>query len=193
MKKCLIAGIVAAILLIGPSLAFGQTGDLPENEEDILIQDVETASPERTGGMSAFGAWDIIRMILILACVVAAIYGVFYIVKKAGGPRFQNNELIKIHAGQALSNNASVHLVEVGRQLFLIGSGEHGARLIATLEDKETVDEIHLRVAAGGSAAKKSFQEVLSGLFHRPAGQNMEDYQRPEDFLGKQRERLKKL
>lgn len=193
MKKRILAGIFLAIICTGPAAVFAQTGELPANEEDIIIQDQETAIPQGNGGLSGFGAWDIIRMVIILGCVIAAIYGIFYVIKKAGGPRFQNNDLIRIHASQALSSNTSVHLLEVGRELFLVGSAENNVQLIAPIQEKETADEIRLRLAAAGPAARKSFQEVLSGLFKGNSNGEMDDYRHPEDFLSKQRERLKNL
>ena len=193
MKKRVWICIITLIICIGSVPAFAQTGGLPENEEDILIQDEETALPDRTGSLSGFGAWDIIRMILVLGCVVAAIYGIFYVIKKAGGPRFQNNDLIKVQASQALSSNTSVHLVEVGRELFLVGSAENSVQLIAAIEDKETADELRLKLASSSPMVKKSFQDVLSGIFRGPVKKEADDYKRPEEFLSKQRERLKKL
>jgi len=193
VKNRICTGIILVFILVGPTVLFAQSDALPENEEDIIIQDQETGIPQRTGGLSGFGAWDIIRMVIILGCVIAAIYGIFYIIKKAGGPRFQNNDLIQIHASQALSSNTSVHLVEVGRELFLVGSAENSVQLISPLQDKESADEIRLKLARTVPVSKRSFQEVLSGLFRGNTVPEMDDYKHPEDFLGKQRERLKNM
>lgn len=193
MKKRIYTGIILVILIVWPVSLYAQEGGLPENEEDIIIQDEGTDIPDRTGSLAGFGAWDIIRMVLILGCVIAAIYGVFYVIKKAGGPRFQNNDLIKIHASQALSSNNSLHLIEVGKELFIVGSAENSVQLIAALKEKDTTDEVRLALASTSPAGKRTFQEVLSGIFRGGGPHEMDDYRRPEEFISKQRERLKNL
>ncbi|TFG64889.1 MAG: hypothetical protein E4H36_01705 [Spirochaetales bacterium] len=165
----------------------------------------------------SFTLWDFLRMILILAAVVAAIYFIFRLLKKKTGPKLQDAELFKILSTQVIANNRSLHLVEVGRQIFLVGAGENAVNLVSEVTDKETLDEIHLKAAEFKESEQKSFIEKLSGFFKpvngdsaarlnaaglknqgavltglNPPGMAAPPHN-PADFFKRQRERLKRF
>lgn len=156
----------------------------------------EVAGTTNIKPVKSVGVWDFVQMILVLALVVAGIYLLFYFLKRAGGPKSQDNELISVLSSRALQPNRALHLVDVGGSLYLVGTSESSVNLVAAIQDKESVDEIRLRASqAGPLAAHKSFRDVFSGVFQKNTGgfgfggsvmQSM-------GFLKQQRERLRKM
>jgi flagellar biosynthetic protein FliO len=147
-----------------------------------------TPAPAATPGVST---WDFVRMILILACVIGVIYVLFWLLRRGTGRRIQENDLIRVLGSRGLSGSRSLHLVEVGSSIYLVGSSDGGVELIAEITEKESLDAVRLKAAEQAPAGRRTFQQTLSEIF-RPA-------KRPFTigdgigFLKGQRERLKKL
>lgn len=163
---------------------------IPEETDENPIQNRET--------LTTFTLWDFIRMVLILGGVILLIYGIFFILKRFSGRKLQNNELFTIMASQSIGNNKALHLIEVGRQIFIIGTADNSVSLISEIQDKESIDEIRFKHAdSGGALEQRNFKEILYRFFGgagsgRPEEKNNEMNQSIE-FIKKQRERLKKL
>jgi flagellar protein FliO/FliZ len=152
----------------GGAASTGSGTSQPErvSEEELAIRDTESAQVQLEGGLTSFTLWDFLRMFLVLGGVIAAIYGVFYVLKRMGNPRMQGNTLISVISTQNLQGNRALHLVEVGNEVFLVGSSEGGVELVSRIEDRETLDQIRLyrsEMAMGGG----SFQRTLREMFQR--------------------------
>ena len=198
----------------GASDSTGAEGSTSRNEAELTFEDETTEpvaeAPESLGG---FTTWDFVRMILVLAGVIGAIYGVFWLLKRGSRGRVQSSQLIRLLGSQGLPGNKGLHLVEVGNQVFLLGTGDENVGLIAEITDKESLDQITLLASQQESNRPKSFGEALSGVFagggmganavgsgkelggvNVAAGsENGGGSASPLDFLHKQRERLKSL
>ena len=124
--------------------------------------------------------------IVVLAAVIAVVYGIFYLLKRGSKGRFVQNNAIRVLGSQSLPNNRSMYLVEVGSQVFLVGAGGDSVNLIAEITDKETVDEMVLRGGESTGATKKSFSEMISAIFKGNQSQSL-------GFMKEQRERLQRL
>jgi flagellar protein FliO/FliZ len=152
--------------------------------------------------------WDFLRMILILGAVVGVIYGLFFLLKKSRGRRTVENGLIRMLGSRSLSGSRSLHLVEVGRSVFLVGSAEGGISLISELKDRETIDQVRLEGSRAVITPLRSFSSILAGLF-RPAppapgrdspaassaaaaGESIQVRETAE-YIKKQQERLKRM
>lgn len=173
---------------------------------DAVNQNAARGAVRSGDRISTFTFWDFVRMILILAAVVAAIYLIFRILKKKSSPRLQDADLFKVLSTQVIANNRSLHLVEVGRQIFLVGAAENAVNLISEIADKETLDEIRLKSAQYKETERMTFVEKLSGIF-KPlsGGRNVGGgtgaggpgsagiSAPPTEFFKKQRERLKRF
>jgi flagellar protein FliO/FliZ len=177
----------------------GQSGDAAPktvNETELLIPDVAAGG----GGAAAGGAtiapavstWDYVRMLLILAAVVGAIYLLLWLLRRGVRKRVQENDLIRVLGSRTLAGTRALHIVEVGTALYLIGSSDGGVELIAEVTDKESADSLRLRAAEVAPPTRRSFQAVLAQIFSSEA-------RRPTTmgesvgFLRRQRDRLKKL
>jgi len=177
-----------------PASPAGQTLD----ESTLILgdsgaaQEVSSVTP-----LSAFGVWDFVRMVFVLAIVVALIYGVFFFIKKAGAPRDDGMRFIRVLETRPLAAGRHLHLVELGNQVLLVGSAENGVNLVSGVTDQETLDGIRL-AAARMRPRTKRFADMLMGFFGRGKAGEPPAADDPEgkgslDYMDKQKERLKKL
>jgi len=135
--------------------------------------------------------WDFVRMLIILAAVVGAIYLLFWILRRSTGRKITENDLIRVLGSRSLAGNKSLHLVEVGSSVFLVGASDGGVELISEIKDKESLDSVRLKAAEESPAGRRSFQELLSEIF-RPAARPI-SLGDGVGFLRGQRDKLKKL
>ncbi len=136
------------------------------NEEELAIRDTESPQVELEEGLTTFTVWDFLRMVLVLGGVIAAIYGIFFLLKRVGNPRTQPDSLINVLSTQNLQGNRSLHLIEVGNEVFLVGSADGSVQLISRIEEGETLDAIHL-YRSQLSAGTTTFQNTLKGIFSK--------------------------
>lgn len=137
------------------SLTFGD--DAEENGEEAGAQ---------PGSINSFGVWDFVRMVIVLGIVIAIIYVVFYLLKRASGGRFENSPMIRVLGSHGLPGNKALHLVEVGRQVFLIGVGDDSITLVSEISDQESLDELRLKASTTTTERGGNFADMLSGFFH---------------------------
>ncbi len=174
----------------------GSSSALP-NEKTLLIGGGSNAANQSVKPVKALGVWDFVQMILVLGLVVAGIYLLFYFLKKMGGPKAQDNALIGVLSTKVLQPNRAIHLVDVGGQLYIVGTSENSVNLVSAIEDKEAIDEIRLRAAQSGSRPeRKSFFDLFAGSFRK--GMNggfgfSGSVNNSMGFIKQQRERLKKM
>ena len=190
--------IALAVALLVPSFAFAQatqsditqptagTGavvDRPD-ESTMVIGEPSGTAPSAT--VAPFGLWDLLRMVLVLAAVVGAIYLIFYLLKRAGRAKVGDSRAITVVGSQPLPGNRALYLVKVGSQLFLVGSGGDAVGLISEITDKESVDALLLRAAELGETPRRSFGELIAGMLRGTQGGSLE-------FIRNQREKLQRL
>jgi len=170
-----------------------QKDDFPViNESDLpLFTDGQTAAPAEADVPASVGFSDLLRVIVILAAVIGAIYLLLYFLKKITPMDEQGEEKIKLLATRHLKKDTSLHIIEVGNQIFLIGSGSSTVNLISEITDKETRDQIHLEKESLHTLAGDSFRSLFRKGLSLGKGKKVSD-QSPE-FLRNQRDRLKKL
>ena len=163
------------------------------DEATLTILDAENQEiVDRGGALNTFSFWDFVRMLLVLTGVLGFIYLIFFLLKKAGSPKIVSDSTIKILSTQNLEAGRSLHLIEIGPQIFLIGSGESSVQLISEITDKETIDTIKLDESAGNDD-NKTFTETFTGFFKREHIQKNQTDSSSISFIQKQRERLRKM
>ena len=161
----------------------GETGDAadtatsddePVDERSLTFgdgagEDGEDAGAQ-PGSINSFGVWDFVRMVIVLGIVIAIIYVVFYLLKRASGGRFENSPMIRVLGSHGLPGNKALHLVEVGRQVFLIGVGDDSITLVSEISDQESLDELRLKASTTTTERGGNFADMLSGFFHGGRG-----------------------
>ncbi|GHV42046.1 hypothetical protein AGMMS49546_19420 [Spirochaetia bacterium] len=86
----------------------------------------------------------ILRTILVLALVAAAIYGIVYLFKKMARPAQQQDPHLRVLASAHLGQNRFAHVITLGTKAWLVGASDGGVNLIAELEEQEAVDALLL-------------------------------------------------
>jgi flagellar protein FliO/FliZ len=143
--------IIVIVLLLAPLAALPAQDNAgppaPQGEEALVIPGAETPreAPAPTGPLVS--SWDFVRMLLILGAVVGVIYLLFYLLKRGFRRQLPQNDLIRVLGSRTLSGNRALHLVEMGRSVFLVGAAESGISLISEIKDQETLDRIRIQSA----------------------------------------------
>ena len=172
-------------------------GDESLNSRDETLYTFPESSPESQDDQELtsdpgplISTWDFLRMILILAIVIGLIYGLFFVLKKTTLKRVVENDLIRVLGSRSLASNKSLHLVEVGNSIFLVGSADGGISMISEIKDSESLDRIHLQASELRTSEKRSFRDVLYEIFkpQESAGSGQSF-----DFVKDQKERIRKL
>ncbi|MDR3160018.1 MAG: flagellar biosynthetic protein FliO [Spirochaetaceae bacterium] len=173
----------------------GEAGGGGASPEAGLSLDEEPEAAAFTGtGPSARSA--VLRMVLVLALVAVFIYIAVFIMKRLlkgiARPQESSNPYLKVLATVHLGSNHFLHVVALGpAQAWLVGSGDGGVRLIAEIEDRETVDSLLLDASRNNAGAGK-FADFRS-IFRRLGGGKAEDPGLSPDNIRKRRERLRGL
>jgi flagellar protein FliO/FliZ len=164
-------------------------------EQSLTLGGGDAGTTMPASGVSVFG---IFRILLTLAVVAAAIYGLVYFLKfrRASRAKAELDPFLKILAGVPLGASRSVHVVSVGPQAWLVGSAENGVTLISEISDKDTINAMLLedsrRIAApagGGTGGPMlDFKAILERLGFSAKPENS-----GPDQIRKRSERLKGL
>jgi flagellar biogenesis protein FliO len=97
----------------------------------------------------------LIRMLVSLAAVVAALLGAAYLLKRAKGTRPAGDPgVLRVIASRQLAAGQSVHLLRVGSQFILVGSSPNSIHpLTETTLDDEALVALITKPPAGGADA----------------------------------------
>jgi flagellar protein FliO/FliZ len=142
-----------------------------DEEQSILIGGDEVDEAAANGGLSTF--FLILRLVLALALVAAAIYGIAFFLKKIARPATQEGRFVKVLASAALGPNKAVHVIAVGPKAWLVGDTENGGvSLIAELTDQETVDAMLLEDSKRNAdgAGKAGFVNLFRSAMESKTG-----------------------
>jgi flagellar protein FliO/FliZ len=195
VKRLFVFFCVQALFFAGAISSFSQ--DVPIQNETVDETTLSIGVPGEIatgedGSLTVFSAWDFVRMVLILAAVIGVIYGIFHLLKKSGNPKFQETRLIRLLSSKTLTGARALHLVEVGNQIFLIGTSESSVNLVSEIQDKETVDGLKLQAANIDGTEKRSFSTLVGQAFGRSIGKNKQTAD-PMAFLKQQRQRIRNM
>lgn len=129
---------------------------------------------------------DFVRMVLVLAAVLGAIYLLVLFIKRNARVRDGAGAGIALLGSRSLGGSRSLHLVQVGSGVYLVGATDQALNLIADLTDQEGIDPAAEHAA--GNGAGRRFPDLLAEFGAAPRGSNA-----PGDFLRRQQERLQRL
>ena len=156
-------------------------------EQALTFREPNPAAPAASiAPSSSLGA--VIRTLLMLILVAAAIYGIVFFIKKAARKPAAQDQYLKILASTHLGSNRYVHVISLGSKAWLVGTAEGGINLISEVNEKEILDSMLL------DASKKSvtpgqfmdFKAILGRM-----GINVKPPSAGADNIRKRRDRLK--
>lgn len=177
--------------------AVGTAGSVDETTLSLSDTAANVKAAKTTAGSSTLAYF--LRMIVVLALVLAAIYGVYRLMKRAAGPKTVESSAVKILASSSLGSGKTLHVVLVGSKGFLVGATDSQVNLVAAIDDKEYLDALVLEAATNPpprEGSGREFGKVLSSLMGGKgmSGKREAGNKRGEgDFLAGQRDRLRKF
>jgi flagellar protein FliO/FliZ len=200
-SRILLCFLLFGLLPLAGAAAQDQTGE-PDGasrrpaEESLLILDPEETAQEGevedVQGGPLVSSWDFLRMVLILAAVVAVIYLIFWLLKRGVRRQLPQNDLIRLLGTRNLTGNRALHLVEMGKQVFLVGAAEGSISLISEIRDQETLDSIALERSQIENRSNQGFAHFFQSIL-KSGKQRESSVGATIDFMKQQRQRLEKL
>ncbi|HUW68850.1 MAG TPA: flagellar biosynthetic protein FliO [bacterium] len=206
MKKSIRILGVATLFLLLAVMAWGQnaatapksaSGTQAGTEAAVDEKALTLADPGTTNGAAAgTGSSSIVpyifRMIIVLALVIASIYGLYALLRRSARQRAPSDSYLRVLATTNLAVGRSLHVVALGDKAWLIGSTDSAVSPVAEIVDKELIDALALRAAESPETPRRDFGSMLMTLLGKkgPRSSTSAD---ASDFFSKQRDRLKKF
>lgn len=184
--------LVILVVLVFVSGAFPQETNTNEGFLDRYYNQ-ETANQGR-------GFWgvvvDILNILVTLVIVVAIVYVALRFIKKSVGAPVDDYGIIEVMASKSLTQGVFLYIVRIGKDYFVMSSGDRGASILTKIEDKELINILNVQKSQDASKIKEDFIDTLLSLFKKKeeSSQKFEkvDFSSQRiDFIKKQREKLK--
>jgi len=198
----LAAGLLVQVPLISAQEIISVSDEAAEDDEssyairaaELDAQEAAAVFDYESGGMQGAGPsiWDVIRMVLVLGLVAAAIYGIVFLFKRSAKQPVNSDPFLKVLANTHLGSNRYVHIVSVGEKAWLVGSSEGGVNLISEVEDKDTINVMLLEESKKSAASVSGRFPDFLGMLRR-LGTPAANRNQGADEIRKRRERLKGL
>lgn len=152
--------------LVAQEAGAGDDSVVAQDESAISLEapdaaDAGARAEPRVGAVS--NVWLLVRMVLVLALVCGAVYGIVYLMKKSTRFMAVNDPYLKSVASLPVAPGRTVQVVTLGKKGYLIGVSDSSINLIAEVEDAELVDAMNLE-AEGKGQATGDFASVIARL-----------------------------
>ena len=204
-----ISHIWAAILAVCalnllPISVFAQEGQV-QDEQALSEATAESVDPITAAEQSmilgegiigatpvpAVSFWSIFRILLTLALVAMAIYGLVFILKRLSRGSIVRDPFLKVLASAPLGANRGMYVISVGSRAWLVGMAENAVNLISEIDDKDILNAMLLedsrKIAKTPIVGRiPDFRSLL-----RKLGMPTEAGMPGPDSIRKHRERLK--
>ena len=143
---------------------------------------------------AAVSTGDFVRMVVVLAAVLGAIYLLFRLIKRSSRASVGNADGIALLGSRSLGGSRNLHLVQVGDGVYLIGATDQTLNLIAQITDRASVDALTPNHAQPRPASRR-FADLLTDIGAAPgaAPGAAATTAAAADFLQRQQERLQRL
>jgi flagellar protein FliO/FliZ len=135
--------------------------------------------------------WTFVRMVLVLALVAAAVYGIVFFIRRSSKKKDVEDPFLKVLANTHLGFNRYAHIVSVGDKAWLVGSSDGGVNLISEIDDKDVINAMLLEDSEKSTRNQSRFPDFF-GMIRR-FGAQAERSAPSADDIRRRRERLKGL
>ena len=145
----LLLGCILVVLCTGDASAAGETGG-------GYLAGYEEADPRP----SAVSWWSTVAYVVSLFAVFAFVVVLAYFVARAFGKSSMRTLAARggqVHLQMPLGPNRSVCVVELYGRIFVLGVTDAGIRLIAEIDDPETLEEIRSSTPPGSGVFQEQF------------------------------------
>lgn len=159
--------------------------------DETTLAIADAPPPGTVSATSSIGPY-FLRMMLVLGLVIAAIYGLYALLRRSSRPKAADDSYLRVLAATSLAAGRSLHVVSLGDKAWLVGSTDTSVALISEIQDKELIDALALRAAEAPQTPRKDFASMLTELLGRKAVKKT-TVPDPGDFFSRQKDRLKKF
>ena len=149
------------------------------NEKQLSVQNTSQSLTETS---NTFGIMGFLQMIFIFILLILAIYGLFFLIKKASSQKIEEDGIINLIDSKNLGTNKNLHLIKIVSEYYLISSTENSVNLISKIEGKDLVDELNLEISTVKSR-NKNFKDLMGGVQSK----------NPLEFLKDIKNKIKKM
>jgi flagellar protein FliO/FliZ len=135
-----------------------------ESGVDESTLPIRTPTNQPSGASHGATVWLFVRMILVLAVVIACIYGVLWLMKRNTGRVNNTDQFLRVVSSVTLSPGKSVQIVSLlDERAYIIGVTDNAVNLIGEVTDKETIDAMNLYADKQANTKKpRNFNDILS-------------------------------
>lgn len=137
----------------------------PGTDESAIYLDAGDADlPATRQAKGPSSVLVLLRVVLVLAIVCAAIYGVVWLLKKTTVVNAANDPYLKAVSSITLAPNKTVQVITIGTKAYLVGVTDQGITLIDEVTDRELIDAMNLEADRKASMPHANFASVLSSF-----------------------------
>jgi flagellar protein FliO/FliZ len=135
-----------------------------ESAVDESTLPINTTASQASGPARGATVWLFVRMILVLAVVIACIYGVVWLLKRNNNRVNNADQFLRVVSSVTLSPGKSVQIVSLlDEKAYIIGVTDNAVNLIGEVTDKETIDAMNLFADKQADTKKpRNFNDILS-------------------------------
>ncbi|MEN2998190.1 MAG: hypothetical protein ABDH28_04065 [Brevinematia bacterium] len=181
---------LVAFLIFLVDFSFAQTSN---TNEGFLERFYRQEEAQGRGGWGI--VLDVLNIILTLAIVIVVVYVALRFLKKAIGTPVDDFGVIEIMASKGITQGIAIYIVRIGKDYYVMSSGEKGLNLITKIEDRELINLLNVEKSKQASVVKHDFIDTFLSLFKKQSGdQSKADLAKGRiEFLRKQKDKLKSL
>lgn len=140
-----------------------------------------------------------IKIIIVLAVVIALIYGLAYFLKKYLIAKGEVGEGVTTVVSHSLTPGKWIQIVNVFGKYLVLGVTNDKITLLTEITDPKEIDRIEMIMSAKKAEEGSSFVDIISDILRGKFKKDVEeknkfDYEEDSvDFLKKQRERIDRI
>ena len=144
------------------------------------------------------GYFDYLKIVIVLALVVGAIYLVFLFIRKTMKIQTDSNkEVTSVLSAHSLGPGKWVEIVFVGGKYLVLGVTNDNINLITEITDMKEIERLEIIANSKKSEEGHSFVDIVGDYFKKNIVKEKKkefDYEEDSvDFLQEQKERLNRL
>ena len=175
------------VLLFANSFIFSQeaaSNNSFENDTSYFAEPAETEGTAASTYKAPSTAGMIIKMVVVLALVVAALYGIMRFFKKKNNAVQSDDDFMRRVSTLNFAPGKSVEIVTLVDRCFMLGVTDSNINLIAEITDKEMISALNLNFDKKQNTKKPmNFSDVLE-MFMPNASKNKKSiYQNTEQAV----------
>ena len=175
------------VLLFANNFIFSQeaaSNNSFENDTSYFAEPAETEGTAASTYKAPSTAGMIIKMVVVLALVVAALYGIMRFFKKKNNAVQSDDDFMRRVSTLNFAPGKSVEIVTLVDRCFMLGVTDSNINLIAEITDKEMISALNLNFDKKQNTKKPmNFSDVLE-MFMPNASKNKKSiYQNTEQAV----------